>query len=102
MGRKCFIKLSRSEVILIKMLKTSEMMQNSRTIISSIAILFLICVPFKGVSQKIIHVKSALGICTISNITPEQARKTAIEEAKNAALIQAGVNENVMAYSTFE
>ena len=74
---------------------------NHREIRTIVLFIFLI-IPFCGHSQKITHIKSAVGICTISNITPEEARKVAIEEAKNAALIQAGVNENVMVYSSFE
>ena len=59
-------------------------------------------ISFLGLSQNIIHVDSAIGVCYISNITPEQAKKTAIIEAKNQALLLAGVSERVMVYSSLE
>lgn len=46
-------------------------------------------------SQHTIKVQDVKGECIISNITPEQAKEQAIQEAKREALRKAGVSENV-------
>ena len=46
-------------------------------------------------SQKKIKVQGVKGECIISNITPEQAKEQAIQEAKREALRRAGISENV-------
>ena len=68
----------------------------------NVLFLLLLIVSFSGFSQKVIKVDSAIGTCVISNITPEQAKKKAVKEAKNQALLQAGVSEQIMAYSSFQ
>lgn len=68
----------------------------------AICILVFLFIYNIGFSQDIIQISNAKGSCIISNITPEQARETALTDAKNTALLEAGVSENVMAYSSME
>ena len=70
--------------------------------VSIVLLLLSMILSFQGYSQNITKVDSAIGTCIISNITPEQARKTAIIEAKSEALLKAGVSERVMVYSNLE
>lgn len=63
---------------------------------NTLIILFLsiVCIT-NSYSQKTIKVQGVKGECIISNITPEQAKEQAIQEAKRAALRKAGVSEIV-------
>jgi len=63
---------------------------------NTLIILFLsiVCIT-NSYSQKTVKVHRVKGECIISNITPEQAKEQAIQEAKREALRRAGVSENV-------
>jgi len=71
-----------------------------------VQIIFVLCaanVPL--FSQEIKEIKGVEGRCAIANISPEQAREKAIEEAKKEALRKAGVAERIRstdALSTYE
>ena len=58
-------------------------------------IYFILSLSLNSFSQNTIKVNDVKGECIISNITPEQAKQKAIQEAKHEALRLAGVSENV-------
>ena len=65
-------------------------------------VMFILCLSnmMSGYAQQNIQIKNAVGSCVIANISPEEAKQTALFNAKIEALRRAGIPENLLANVT--